>query len=251
LAGEEVLVEGVSGVVADGIVPGYFAYETGQASVGDMLAWFVEYSTPPACHREAKDRGISVYALLSEKAAALRPGESGLLALDWWNGCRTPLVDANLSGAIFGYTLRTRPEAIFRALVEATAFGTRQIVELFTTAGVNVERLRAGGGLTQSDLILQIYADVTGLPLEVAALEQASAHGAALLGAVAAGAYDSLQETIEALAPPPSRTFQPLAEHREPYDQLYREYMRLVDLFGRDPQSTLKRLLAIREQWSN
>jgi len=147
---EEKLVEGIAGVVEDGIVPGLFGYEAGQAGVGDIFAWFVENGVPPAYHREAAGQGVSLHDLLAEKASALRPGQSGLLALDWWNGNRSTLVDAELSGLLIGATLATKAEEIYRALIEATAFGTRIIIETFTEQGVAVDSITAGGGLTKN-----------------------------------------------------------------------------------------------------
>ena len=246
MAEREVQVEGISGVVEDGIVPGLFGYEAGQAGVGDIFAWFVESATPPDMHAEAAHRNVLLHTVLSEKAAALRPGQSGLLALDWWNGCRTPLVDADLGGVVLGYSLTTSPEAVYRALIESTAFGTRLIVELFTSAGVPVTSMRAGGGLTKNETLLSIYADVLSLPLEVSGSEQASALGAAILGAVAGGAHASVAEAARVMAPPPSRKIAPHPEHRAVYEALYHEYCRLADFFGRDANSTLKRLRALQ-----
>ncbi len=248
MAEREVLAEGLSGVVEGGIVPGLFAYEAGQAGVGDILAWFVRSGVPPALHDEAARRGRSLHAVLSEQAAAIRPGESGLLALDWWNGCRTPLVDANLSGAVLGYTLQTTLAEIYRALIEATAFGTRLIVDTFGQAGLPIDRLCVGGGLTQNDLVLDIYAGVTGLPVEVAAVEQASALGAAILGAVAGGAFGDVREAVLAMTQPPARVVAPRAADTAVYTALYGEYRRLVDLMGRDPESPLKRLRTLRAE---
>ena len=248
LAEREVLAEGVSGVVEDGIVPGLFAYEAGQAAVGDIFAWFVRSSVPPSYHEEAARTARSLHEVLGERAAALRPGESGLLALDWWNGCRTPLVDAELSGVILGYSLQTTPEAIYRALIESTAFGTRLIVETFAAAGLPIESIRVGGGLTRNALAMEIYADVTGLPIEISATDQASAIGAAILAAVAGGGFATVDEAVRALAQPPSHTVAPRSEHRAVYDGLYREYRRLVDRFGREPDSPLIRLRALRDR---
>lgn len=234
MSGSEVPVEGISGVVEDGILPGLFAYEAGQAGAGDIFAWYVQ--TYGGDH-----------VSLSEKAAALRPGQSGLLALDWWNGCRTPLVDADLSGVILGFSLRTTPEAVYRALIEATAFGTRLIVECFAAAGVPVDAIRVSGGLSQNHLLLQVYADVLQRPIEVCGTEHASARGAAMLGAAAGGAHPGLAEAARAMSEPPARVVLPEAAHRAAYDALHHEYKRLVDAFGRDPHSPLKRLRALRE----
>lgn len=252
LSQSEVLVEGISGVVEDGIVPGLFAYEAGQAGVGDIFAWFVRSGVPAGyggvSGAEEADGGssASLHDLLSERAATMAAGESGLLALDWWNGSRTPLVDADLSGVILGYTLDTSPEAIYRALIEATAFGTRLILDAFGAAGLAVDGVRVSGGLTRNDLLTQIYADVTGLPIEICATDQASGVGAAMLGAVAGGSFDNVDVAVRGLSQPPSKTISPNAGHRPTYDALYAEYLRLVDLFGRDSGSTLKRLRALR-----
>ncbi len=246
LGDDEVLVPGQSGVVEDGIVPGLFAYEAGQAGVGDIFAWFVRNGVPPGLHQEAAASGRSLHDVLSERAARLRPGESGLLALDWWNGCRTPLVDADLGGLILGFSLQTTPEAIYRALVEATAFGTRLIIEDFVSAGLPLGAIRAAGGLTRNDVLLGIYADATGLAVEVCSSVQASAIGAAILGAVAGGAFPGVAEAVDAMGDRPGKVVEPRAEHRAVYDALYAEYRRLVDMFGRDPGSPLKRVRALR-----
>jgi L-ribulokinase len=246
LAEVEILVDGISGVVEDGIVPGFFAYEAGQVSVGDIFYWFIENNTPFTYQEEAASRGISLHDLFSEKAGLLLPGKSGLLALDWWNGCRTPLVDADLSGLVIGYSLHTSPEEIYRALIESTAFGTRLIVELFREKGIPISKIRAGGGLTKNNLLLQIYADVLGIPVELTASEQVSAKGAAILGAFAGGAYESVADAIESMAAKPSRTIDPDNRNLGIYSSLYNEYTRLVELFGRDPQSVMKQLREIR-----
>jgi L-ribulokinase len=225
-------VEGISGVVADGIVAGSFAYEAGQVSVGDMFDWFVRLSGHG--HDE-----------LTRRAAALRPGESGLLALDWWNGCRTPLVDADLSGVVIGLTLTTPPEAVYRALLEATALGTRLVVDTFVAAGIEIEQLVVGGGLTTNDLVLQIYADATGLPVSVVGSRQASARGAAVLAAAAAGVFADVQSAVAALAPPPAAVFDPDPEAHAVYDELYGVYRELVRAYGA-ADSPLKRLSALR-----
>jgi L-ribulokinase len=246
MAGEEMPVEGIAGVVEDGIVPGFFGYEAGQAGSGDILAWFVEHSVPPAYHREAADRGLSLHDLLTKKASTLQPGQSGLLALDWWNGNRSTLVDAGLSGLLLGCTLGTRAEEIYRALVEATAFGTRVIIEAFSGQGIPVEAIVTGGSLTKNPMLMQIYADVTGREMAISGEEQASALGAAMLGAVAAGTaskgggYNSLAEAVVHMAPPPARVYRPIDENRAPYDALYTEYRRLYDYFGRGENDVMK-----------
>jgi L-ribulokinase len=250
LAQHERPVEGMAGVVEDGIVPGYYAYESGQAAVGDLFAWFAHHGAPPAYHEAATSQGISVQALLSGRTADFGPGSSGLLALDWWNGNRSTLGRSDLSGLLVGATLSTRAEDIFHALVEATAFGTRAIVESFTDQGLPVSSIVAGGGLTRNAVLMQIYADVTGRPIAVAGAPQASASGAAMLGAVAAGraggGYSSLAEAVARMASPPALVHAPVEEHRRQYDELYREYKRLYDHFGRGGNDIMKTLRARR-----
>lgn len=237
LAEREVLVPGVAGVVEDGIVAGLFAYEAGQAAVGDSFAWFVETLLPVDVHAEAVRRGVSAHDVLTERAAALRPGETGLVALDWWNGNRSTLADAELSGVLVGATLATRAEHIYRALVESTAFGTRIIADALTTAGVPITRVVAGGGLTRNRLLMQIYADVLGLEIDIAGASQASALGAAMLGAVAAGAstggYTTIDEAATAMAPTATERYRPDPRAHARYDALYAIYTALYDTFGR------------------
>jgi L-ribulokinase len=249
LAEDEALVPGMAGVVEDGIVPGLFAYEAGQAAVGDIFAWFVESLLPADVKAEAAARGVSPHAVLEERAAALRPGASGLVALEWWNGNRSTLVDAELSGLLIGATLSTRPEHIYRALVEATAFGTRVIVEALRAGGVDVRRVVAGGGLTRNRLLMQIYADVLGQPIEVAAAGHASALGAAMLGATAAGrargGHALLADAAAAMAPAPLHVYQPDPAAQATYDELYGVYRELYDLFGSRTR-LMHRLRAIR-----
>jgi L-ribulokinase len=239
LLGERpVIVEGMCGVVEDGVVPGLFGFEAGQPAVGDMFAWFA-------------DTCATTHDVLAERAAQLRPGESGLLALDWWNGNRSVLVDAELSGLLVGATLATAPHEIYRALLEATAFGTRVIVEAFVSAGVAVENIVVCGGLPERNrLLMQIYADVTGREIAVAASRQAPALGSAMFGAVAAGAaaggHDSIVEASRRMVVPSSETYTPSAVAHGVYDELFTEYVRLHDLFGRGGQSTMQALKRIQ-----
>ncbi len=250
MAEDEMLVEGIAGVVEDGIVPGYFGYEAGQAGVGDIFAWFVERMVPPEYRAQADRQGRSLHDVLAEKAAALRPGENGMLALDWWNGNRSTLMDADLTGLLIGPTLATRAEEIYRALIEATAFGTRMIIDAFIQQGVPVESIVTGGGLTKNELLMQIYADITGREMAVAGEPQISALGAAMLGSVAAGSqaggHGSLGQAIASMAPPPARVFRPKKAHQLPYDQLFAEYRRLYDYFGRGENDVMKVLRRLR-----
>lgn len=240
-------VEGMCGVVADGVIPGYWGYEAGQAGVGDLFAWFVAHGVPESVHAEAKKAGLSVFELLEKRAAELKPGQSGLLALDWWAGCRSVLMDSDLSGLLVGATLATRPHEIYRALVEATAFGTRKIIESFTGKGLAIDEIYACGGPAQkSPMLLQIYSDVTGRPIQVAGSEQTCALGAAMHASLAAEVYPDMHEAAESLVRPSRKTYQPNRRFKGIYDQLYTEYGRLHDQFGRAAQGTMKVLKRIR-----
>jgi L-ribulokinase len=240
-------VEGMCGVVEDGIIPGLFGFEAGQSAVGDIFAWFVDNAVPPEFHERARVEAVDVYRVLEDEASRLRPGESGLLALDWWNGNRSILVDADLSGLMLGATLATRAPEIYRALIEATAFGTRVIIDTFEASGVAVTSLVACGGLAErSPLIMQIYADVTGREVRIAASRQVPALGSAMFGAVAAGAYPDIIDAAQQMASPHGEVYRPSAEHGAVYGDLYAEYRRLHDLFGRAPQDVMGRLRRMR-----
>ena len=252
LGEEEHVVPGMCGVVEDGILPGFFGYEAGQSCVGDHFAWFVENCLPGRYEAEAAARGISVFDLLNEKAAVLRPGESGLLALDWWNGNRSVLVDVDLSGMMLGMTLMTRPEEIYRALIEATAYGTRMIIETFRENKVPVEALYAAGGIAEKDpLVMQIYADVTGMEIRVSGSPQAPALGSAIFAAVAAGqaagGYDTVFAAAEKMGKVKEKTYRPDEASRAVYDKLFAEYRILHDTFGRGQNDVMKRIKEIRK----
>ena len=248
---KETLVPGICGYVQDGIMPGFVGYEAGQSCVGDHFAWFTENCVPAAYEEAAKKRGLNIHQLLEEKAAQLRPGESGLVALDWWNGNRSVLVDVDLTGVIVGMTLATKPEEIYRALIEATAYGTRVIVEAFETAGVHVNEIVATGGLpNRNKLLMQIYADVTGRPIKVAGTTQGGAFGSAMWAAVAAGAdaggYANIQEATHAMARLRDDSYTPNPAASAVYDRLFAEYMQLHDYFGRGGNDVMKRLKALK-----
>ncbi len=214
LGTERVQVEGMCGVVEDGIVPGLYGYEAGQSGVGDIFAWFVEHGVPPLYHEQAKLRNIPLHALLEEEAAKQKPGEHGLLALDWWNGNRSTLVDVELGGLLIGATLATTAPEIYRALLESTAFGTRKIIETFANAGVPVNRIVAAGGLPErNQLLMQIYADVTNREFSIVKSALAGALGAAMHGAVAAGSgaggYDDIFAAAAKMGGIQERTLSP------------------------------------------
>jgi L-ribulokinase len=250
---EEREVPGICGVVQDGIIPGFPGFEAGQSCVGDSFAWFVENGVPAAYERQAQEHGLSIHQLLEEKAAQLTPGESGLLALDWWNGNRTILVDADLSGVLLGATLATKPEEIYRALIESTAYGTRIIIDNFESNGIPISEIVATGGLPERNhLLMQIYADVTGRPIRRASSGQGGALGSAMHGAVAAGAaaggYDTIFEAAKNMARLHAESFTPTPQHQAIYDQLYREYVTLHDYFGRGANDVMKRVKHLREE---
>ena len=253
LGDRRALAEGMCGVVEDGIVPGLFGYEAGQSAVGDIFAWFIRNGVPPDVHEAARRDGTDVHGVLERDATALRPGETGLLALDWWNGNRSILVDADLSGLLLGATLATRHADIYRALLDSTAFGTLRIIESLEAAGVAVDRFVACGGLPERNaLLMQLTADITGLEVDVAASTQAPAVGAAMYGAVAAGAarggHDTIEAAVDAMARPHARTYRPVAATRGTYDRLYDEYVALHDYFGRGGNDVMKRLRSIRDE---
>lgn len=246
-------VPGMCGVVEDGIVPGYYGYEAGQSGVGDIFAWFVDNAVPPEYHAEAQRRGIGLHKLLEEEAGRQKPGESGLLALDWWNGNRSTLVDVELSGLLVGATLATRAPDIYRALIEATAFGTREIVEALDRGGVPVRKIVAAGGLPErNQLLMQIYADVTNREMGIVRSPQASAVGAAMHGAVAAGpeagGYADIFAAAEKMGGLKDEVYRPIPEHVAIYDRLYADYKTLYDYFGRGQNDVMKRLRALRRE---
>lgn len=250
---EERKVPGMCGVVADGVMPGYFGYEAGQSCVGDHFAWFVDNCLPAAYVEDAKTKGQNIHTYLRQKAQRLKPGESGLLALDWFNGNRSVLVDVDLTGLILGMTLQTKPEEIYRALIEATAYGTRMIVETFRENGVPVDEFYASGGISQKDpMAMQIYADVLRMPVRIAGSQQGPALGSAIFAAVAAGkdagGFADVFNAARRMGKVKEAAYEPVAEHAQVYDRLYAEYKRLHDYFGRGENDVMKRLKALKKQ---
>ncbi len=239
-------VPGMCGVVDGGIVPGLWGYEAGQSGVGDIFGWYVDNQVPPAYHEAAAAQGKNLHEYLTELAARQKPGEHGLIALDWHSGNRSVLVDHELSGVVLGQTLATRPEDIYRALMEATAFGTRVIVEAFAEAGVPVTELVVAGGLLKNELLMQIYADVTNLPLSTIGSAQGPALGSAMHAAVAAGAYDDIRAAADAMGSVNTAVYRPVPENVAVYEQLYMEYADLHDHFGRGGNDVMHRLRALR-----
>lgn len=253
LSDTEKEVPGMCGVVEDGIIEGFFGYEAGQSCVGDHFQWFVENCTPAEYKVEADARGIDLHALLTEKAALLKPGESGLVALDWWNGNRSVLVDVDLTGLIVGMSLTTKPEEIYRALIEATAYGTRMIIDTFEENGVPVDEFYAAGGIAEKNaFVMQIYADVIGREIKISGSPQAPALGSAMFGAVAAGnaagGFDTIQEAAGVMAKVKDYTYKPVESNVQAYEKLFAEYRILHDYFGRGANDVMKRLKLIRKE---
>ena len=249
---EEKQVPGMCGVVEDGVMPGYFGYEAGQSCVGDHFAWFVENCVPAAYEEEARAQGKNIHVYLTEKAEKLRPGESGLLALDWWNGNRSVLVDVDLTGMMLGMTLATKPEEMYRALIESTAYGTREIVENYRANGVPVEEFFASGGISQKNaMAMQIYADVLNMPIKIAGSAQGPALGSAIFASVAAGeaagGYDDIFTAARAMGRTKNLVYTPNPESAAIYDKLFAEYVKLHDYFGRGANDVMKRLKAIKK----
>ncbi|HVU90817.1 MAG TPA: FGGY-family carbohydrate kinase, partial [Jatrophihabitans sp.] len=226
-------VPGICGVVDGGIVAGRYGYEAGQSAVGDIFAWWVDNCVPGAYRDEAGRRGISVHEYLTELGAGQPVGAHGLLALDWLNGNRSVLMDADLSGVVVGLTLATRPEQVYRALLESTAFGTRRIGDAFVDAGVPVTELVVAGGLLRNRELMQLYADVTGFPLTVADSAQGAALGSAIHAAVAAGAYPDVPAAAAVMGRAVPGAYLPDPQRHAAYGELYADYLRLHDYFGR------------------
>ncbi len=216
-------VKGVFGKVMNGVLPGYYAYETGQASLGDTFRWFMENCVP---HSYYEKSGGNLFSYMEGLAAEVR--ENPVWAIDWWNGSRTPYADVHLTGSIFGLTLRTKPEQIYRALLESAAFGIRQIIEEHEKAGLKVKKVHTGGGIGRKNkLFMQILADVLGRELTVSDREPAGAIGAAVLAACSAGLYADPEAAAAAMAAPPAAVYQP--NPAADYEEAYGRYVRTAD----------------------
>ncbi len=236
---QEIRLPGITGVVRDGILPGLYGYEAGQVAVGDMLAWFVDEFAP----------GDGSYAALEAAAARLSPGETGLVALDWWNGNRTILADADLTGVIAGLTLHSSKVEIYRALLESIAYGNRRIMDNFDEHGFELTEIVACGGIAErSPLIMQLLADTSGRPVHVPASSEIPARGSALFGAVAAGYFEDIATAIAATRPTIARTYVPDPAAKSTYDKVYSVYRRLYERLGRSEVELLHDLKRIRTE---
>lgn len=240
-AAEAVDVHGICGYVPDGVIPGLVTYEAGQAAVGDVFDWFVKNCVPAAYQNEAEARDVSVHTLLTEKAEKLAIGQTRLVALDWFNGNRSVLDDSQLSGMILGLTLGTKPEHIYRTLLEATAFGTKMILDALPFP---IHTIKVAGGIANKNpFLMQIYADVLNRKIGVCQSTQAAALGSAIYAAAAAGIYPDIESAAKAMGTPVAKTYIPDEKAHKAYSRLYGEYVALHDYFGKGGNDVMKRLL--------
>lgn len=242
------IVPGMCGVVDGGVLKGLWGYEAGQSGVGDIFGWFTANAVPPEYHDEAGRRGLGLHEYLTELASRQQVGEHGLIALDWLSGNRSVLVNHELTGLILGLTLATKPEDVYRALLEATAFGTKVIVDAFNTSGVPVEEFIVIGGLKKNPLLMQIYADVLDMPLSVVSSAQGPALGSAIHAAVAAGAYSDVAAAAAVMGGRQRGVYTPDPDAAEAYRALFAEYLTLHDYFGRGGNDVMRRLGDLRRR---
>jgi len=268
---EEVLLAGITGVAEDGILPGFYGYEAGQPAVGDMLAWFAELLIgagslagpalgllePAGGHAGMlAANNVSNAAALSQLerlAASLAPASTGLVALDWWNGNRSVLADADLTGVIAGFGLQTTAVEVYRALLESIAFGNLVVLDNFRDNGFEFDEIVACGGIAEkSPMVMQLLADTSGLPVSVPASQQVPARGSALFGAVAAGAdaggFASVSEASKALAPGVARRYKPNPAATGAYREVFKIWQRLHDMLGREEKAWLHALKRTKRQ---
>ena len=241
-------VPGMCGVVDGGIVSGLYGYEAGQSGVGDIFAWYVKNQVPGSYYEAAAAAGLSIHEHLTNLAEDQAVGGHGLVALDWHSGNRSVLVDHELSGVVVGTTLTTRPEEIYRALLESTAFGTRKIIETFNASSVPVTEFIVAGGLVKNGFLMQTYSDVLRMPVSTIGSEQGPALGSAIHAAVAAGAYPDVLAAGTAMGKVNRAVYTPNADAADAYDRLFAEYSILHDYFGRGKNDVMHRLAAMRRR---
>jgi L-ribulokinase len=241
-------VPGMCGVVDGGIVSGLYGYEAGQSGVGDIFAWYVKNQVPQRYFDAADSAGLSIHQYLTDLAAPQAVGAHGLVALDWHSGNRSVLVDHELSGTILGLTLTTTAEEVYRALLESTAYGTRMIVDTFAQSGVPVKEFIVAGGLLKNTFLMQLYSDVTRLPISTIDTDQGPALGSAIHAAVASGIYANVNEAANAMGKVNKHVYLPNEQRSLQYDLLYREYVELHDYFGRGTNNVMKRLKQMKRE---
>ena len=247
MTNKRIEVPGITGALDDIIVPGYVGSEAGQSGFGDHYAWFINKAVPHDYSAKAQEMGIGIYQYLADLCKDKLPGETGLLALDWWNGNRSILNNANLSGLMLGLKLTTKPEDIYCALVEATAFGNRVVLENYEAHGVAIKSIVAVGGIANKDaFLMQVFADITGMELTLPASKTVPALSAAVWGAIAAGTdaggCDDLPQAVRTMVKPDRKTYRPNAKAHRDYEMLFQEYKRLYDYFGSGQNDVMLRL---------
>ena len=247
IAREKRNIPGISGVVKDGIYPGYYAYEAGQSCFGEHFSWMLKNMIPEQETALAKQQKIGLHQLLQQKAASLFPGESGLIMLDWWNGNRSILSNDNLSGLILGFTLQTRPEELYLTFLEAVTFGARVIMNAYQSGGIEIQEVVAAGGISwKNDLLMQIYADIMQVPVFVAASTECAAAGSAIFAATAAGQYASVNEAAKILGKRGKKVYRAEPERAAVYNQIFKEYSQLYNYFGQGENKVMERLKKIQ-----
>ena len=228
-------VEGICGYVYGGVIPGLYTYEAGQAGVGDYFEWFIKNCLPEEYFKKAKEEGLNIHAYMRKLLSNHKVGESGLIALDWWNGNRSILVDSELSGMIVGMTLQTKPEDIYKAILESNAFGLKIIVEQYQKSGIEIKTICAAGGIASKDeLLMQIYADVLDKEIQIAGSNQAGALGSAIYASVASGVYSDVVQAAKQMSCKSKKVYKPIPENVKVYKELFEEYVKLHDYFGKE-----------------
>lgn len=233
--------KGIMGCAKDSIVPGMYSYEAAQACCGDHLDWYIKNCIPASYTEEAQNQGVNIHQYLRQKAQKLEIGESGLVCLDWFNGNRSIIKDLGLTGAIFGLTLQTKPEEIYRALMEGAIFGTKRIIDNFRENGIEINEIIATGGIAEKDeMYMQICADVFNCEVKVSKTNMSAAKGSAIYAAVALNVYPNLHSAVEALVVKEYKIFRPIAKNVEPYKKLYEKYVKFHDYFGNENNDLLR-----------
>jgi len=246
LSDKDIKISGICGKVEDGIIPGLFAYEAGQSCVGDLFDWFVKNCVPESYYNKAAELKMSIFDYLTHLASSLDIKSSKLLVLDYWTGNRTPYADFDLSGMILGLTLETRPEHIYKALLEGCAFGTKAIIDIFEENGIMINEIVASGGIShKNDLFMQICSDVTGKKISVVTSDQSAAKGSAITASVACGYFKDINEAVGVMGEKCSKLFDPKPQNSERYSKLYKEYRVLSEYFACGKNDVMKRIKEI------
>jgi len=245
---EQKQIPGISGNVKDAIIPNLFAYEAGQSAVGDLFN-HVANRAPKSYLDEAKNRKMHIYELLEEKASLKSPGQTGLIALDWHNGNRSILSDSKLRGVLIGETLNTKIEDIYKAYMEATAFGAKMIINNYEEWGMQIDKVFACGGIPQkNELLMQIYADILNRPIHVSASYYAPAIGAAILGSVAGREHETVVEAVHDMKQPISKTVHPISQNVKNYQKLFEIYKTIHDYYGLQSHDIMQQLDELTHQ---